>query len=55
MNTEERKIWVLQKELEQHIQARAADNKEAWNRIIVIGVIALIEFLWILLQSHCGA
>lgn len=52
---DERRIWVLQKELEQLLAARVQDSREARNRLIDITIVALIEFLWILLRPHCGA
>lgn len=55
MNDEkDRQIWVLQKELEQHIAAADIHRIEARNRLIGITIVALIEFLWILLRPACG-
>jgi len=51
---QDRKIWVLQKELENQIINRAQDSREARNRLIGITIVALIEFLWILLRPACG-
>lgn len=51
---QDRKIWVLQKELENQIINRVQDSREARNRLIGITIVALIEFLWILLRPACG-
>ena len=54
-DVKDRRIWVLQKELEQLMVTRAIEQKEARNRIIGVAIVALIEFLWILLRPGCGA
>lgn len=41
-------------ELENQIINRAQDSREARNRLIGITIVALIEFLWILLRPACG-